>query len=877
MLRSLVLLLALCPLLVRAAVPPVNDKFVNAIVLGGPSTTLHGQDGTAATSEALDPYIGGFKINNTLWYRFDALYTVNTNHLTITHLTTGVRIGVFAQLDPDGGQGTLNEIAEKVVTVPGTDGVTFATSAGRRYYVCVVVPGPFDLTLQQPGQNNDFFADATVLPGNQGAVIGSTINCSNDNGNDKPAIATNSTVSLNNGVWYQWTPTISGPVAIDTNFSYLTTNTSATAPGTGEFYDTKLFVYTGTTLANLAAVANDDDNGSGTNSRVSLTATAGTTYTIWVGSFDSTTTSVFHLEYFPESSPGDFEVVAPVTTLSENQGPVTVEIRRHYAGAAVAPSVTVATANGSAIGGSDFTAIAPTVLTFPAGGENAFMRPVTLNPLPDAVQEVDEYFNLTLTSPTGGTGIDGGSNSTLFYLRNDPSPVAPGFTTASLRVKETDGTVFIPVQRLSTVGTTAFTVIPVSLTTDSARLNIDYTLDTGIITLAPGTGLYLLPLHLTDDARATGDKTLTLSVQSSSGASAYDGSQTLSITITDTDLGSAPAPARLTALLDPGYGIGASVDVNVTAAGALTGRLITSRGTYAFTGKLDAAGAFSVTLGPPGATRKLTLQPYSGTRNSYVITLRDNDLGTYSSALATGSAFTATAPCPQAGIYTSYSAAIGSSPATATGSLKVDALGNATLTGTVCDGTPFIATGGVDPNGSVSVGVTLFSNQGRVSVSGMLPATSGVQGNTSMRLVRPSMANQIVALPPFDNLVPCYTYLYTPPQPGHRVFTEFNPAGAGKVIVSGGGYALPLTQLVSVSTANALTLAAPATVLPSLKLTLSTATGLFSGSLKPPAPGSPARPISGALLTVPASDIGVGTFYNPAAPTAAGLLQLQGP
>ena len=874
MLRSLVLLLAACPLIVRAAVPPVNDKFVNATVLTQRSVTLHNQNGSAATSEALDPYIGGFKINNTVWYRFDALYTVNTAHVTISHLTAGVRVGVFVQLDPDGGQGTLNEVAEKVVLAAGTDTVTFATAAGRRYYICVVVPGPFDLTLQQPGQDNDYFADATVLPGNQGAVIGSTINCSNDNNTDRPAAAFS---NMSNGVWYKWTPSISGPVAIDTNFSYVTTNTSATAPGAGDSYDTNLYVYTGTTLANLVQVATDDDGGTGHNSRASFTATAGTTYTIWVGSYDSTVTSVFHLEYFPETSPGNFEVVAPFTTLSESQGPVNVEIRRHFAGASVTPTVTVATANGSAIGGSDFTAIAPTVLTFTPGGSNALVRTVTLNPLPDTVQESDEYFSLALSSPTAGSGIDGGSTSTLFYIRNDPSPVAPGFTTTTLRVKETDGTVYIPVQRLSTVGSTAFNVVPVNLGSSTAQPNVDYTLSTGPYTIAPGVGLTFVGVHINDDARATGDKTFMLGIQSASGALAFDGSSNLTITITDTDAASAPAPVRLTALLEPGYGIGASVDAQITAGGSLTGKLITSRGTLAFTGKFDATGTYSFTFGAPGATRKLTIQSVNGTRNTYAITLRDNDMGTYSSTLATGGSYTATSPCAQAGLYTLYGAAIGGSTATSSGSLKVDALGNATLTGTICDGTPFVATGAVDGGGSVSVALSLFSNQGRIAISGTLPATSGVSGNISMRLVRPSMANQTVALPPFDNLVPSYTYLYTPPQPGHRVFSEFDPAGAGKVTVSGGGYAVPTTQLVSVSTANVVTLAAPATNIPSLKLTLNTATGLFTGTLSPPAPGFPARPISGALFTVPSGDTGIGTFYNPAAPTGAGLLQLLGP
>ena len=866
-LRGLALLFVLVPLIVRAA-PPVNDKFVNATVLNGRTVTLHNQNGSAATAEPLDPYIGGFKLTKTVWYRFDALFTVNKNHVIVTHPFVGLRLGVFAMVDPDGGQGTLTEVTEKVVVAAGTDAVTFATAAGRRYYLCVEAAGSFDLTLQQPGQDNDFFADATVLTGNQGTVTGTTVNCTND-ASDFPTAATIST--LFNGVWYQWTPTVTAQVAIDTNFSFVSGNS-------GEYYDTKLYVYTGTTLANLVEVAHDDDGGVNYNSRVSFAAVAGTTYTIWVGGFSSSNPSAFNLEYFPETSPGDYEVVAPSTTLSEAQGPVHVEIRRHFAGFAISPAVTASTTDGSATGGTDYVAIPPTVLTFTTNTESAFLNTVTLKTLADNVQEFDENFNLNLTSPTLGTTIDTGSTAVTFYIKNDPLPVIPGFLTTAVSVKETAGSLIIPVQRLSTVGQVDFTIGNTTAGIDTARQGIDYSVPNGPYEMAPGVGLVLVSVQIVDNARATGDKTFTLTIiPTDHDSQIHDGVSQIIVTITDTDQ-SAPQPAHFAAMLDSGIGLGASVDVKVTAAGTLTGRLIMNRATYAFTGKLDASGAFTVTVGPPGATRQLTLRLVNGTSSTYAVTLRDNDLGTTASALAYGTSFTATAPCPQAAPYTYYTGPSGGLIVLGTGSLKVDVLGNATLNGRLFDGAPVIASGAVDANGNVSVAATLYAGQGRFAVGGALPVLIGDSGATHVRVVRPGSANQTVALPPVDDLVTNYVVLYNAPPPGHRVLTAFDPAGAGKAVLQNAGYGMPTAQPISVTTGNVVSLAGSLPFpVPTLKVTIVPATGFFSGSVVPPgAPGPQA--FTGYMLQLTSSGgAAVGIFLNPATPTVVGAVVLESP
>ena len=69
-----------------------------------------------------------------------------------------------------------------------------------------------------------------------------------------------------------------------------------------------------------------------------------------------------------------------------------------------------------------------------------------------------------------------------------------------------------------------------------------------------------------------------------------------------------------------------------------------------------------------------------------------------------------------------------------------------------------------------------------------------------------------------------------------------------------------VTQSISVSLANAVTLSGVSTI-PSLKIALSPATGLFTGSVIPPG-ATVAKPIYGVLLQAGPSSRGRGFFLN---------------
>ncbi|MDB6073237.1 MAG: Calx-beta protein, partial [Verrucomicrobiaceae bacterium] len=847
-------------------------NFARAMILRGKGVTLRNQIVAGATAEPLDPYIAGTKLTRSAWYRFDALVSSSFARVVVKHAAS-VKFGVFVLTDNDGGAGALTLVSEANAAGVGTESPVLQIYKDLRYYVCVETAGLFDISVHQPGQDNDFFDDAAVLVGNMDVVQGSTFNATNTD--DTPAAATTApAANLGAGVWYTWTPAFNGAAVVSTNFSYLFGS---------QGHDTVMAVYTGTTLANLVQVGASDDEGLGYNSRATFTAVSGTQYHIWVGTYGGTEDNGgnFSLEYFPASSVGEFQIYRSSSRISEQQGAgYQVEVRRLFAGTGV-PSVTIATSNGTAIAGSDYAPFS-TVLPFAnaGGGDAAYLATVPVTALQDGVTEPDENFTLTLSAPTLGATVGGSKTMT---IANDPAPVAPGFTTTTLTVKESAGTISIPLQRSSFQGEVQVQIAASTNGFQGARQDNDFYLanPTPTLTFHVGEGLHFLPLAVFNNAKADGTRYFTLNVSSLTPGAVIEGSDSLQVTIEDDE----PVTFR------PGYinsyfnsDLSGSVEAKVTGAGVLTGKLITAHGTFPFTGKLSATGGFVVRIGPPTKLRTLTLQLTSFINNSYFLTLGDGELGTEQNSITVASDFSTIDPCPQAGLYTvaDGTSTFGnlSDPSSkliqaVVASGRVDKLGNLTYTGRLFDGTAFVATGGVRPDGWGVASVGLYANQGRITFSSAMPTTPDVDGGCFIDLVRPGRANQTVELPGVNASVgSARIAIYTPPPPGTRILTVWNPAGAAKAVLTKGGYAVATTQTLNVSPTNVVTSSAPS-IVPTLKLTLTSATGMFSGTVTPP--GSISKPISGALLQTAGTSVGRGFFLNSGAPPNIGQLLLSGP
>ena len=122
-----------------------------------------------------------------------------------------------------------------------------------------------------PGPANDHFANRTALTGLPVTATGTNVGATRETG--EPTYHG----SGGGSVWWTWTAPNSGNVIIDTN---------------GSAFDTLLGVYTGTSLAELVRLADDDDAGEGSASLVTISAVAGGVYQIAVGGFGGSAGSI---------------------------------------------------------------------------------------------------------------------------------------------------------------------------------------------------------------------------------------------------------------------------------------------------------------------------------------------------------------------------------------------------------------------------------------------------------------------------------------------------------------------------------------------------------------------------------------------------------
>jgi hypothetical protein len=842
--NSLILLAFLVPL--AAAAAPVNDAFEKALPLSRSAPVLLNQTGAGSKPDALDPFIGGVKLARSVWYRFDAAFSSDFTRIIIND-KVGVRAAVFQLTDPDGNAGTLKFITQTNNIIPNDlEQLVFSIVSGRRYYICVEGNGLFDITLQSTQVANDYFQDATVLPGNEGTVTGTNVGASNVN--DTPASL--ATHTPNSGVWYRWTPTFNGQAVVDTNFSESLPDST---------YDTKLAVFTGDSLATLVPVVSDDDSGLGDNSRVVFAAAAGTHYRIWVGGH-ATTMSPFYLSYFAEGNPGVFEIVHAPDDVSETQGTTEFRVFRFRAGN-VAANVTVNTTNGTAIAGADYTAV-NSVLNFPSpliNDNTGWKQTVSLTILQDLVLvESVESFNLNLTAPSPGSSVGDSSPKSVFILPNTFHTGA-GFPMETLRVKESVGGIAIPLSRTGVGGHVVMRVTSDFSNTTQVQPSQDFSTvnESVIFSAGQSHGSIYLPIH--DDGIYEGDETVLLFVSSGTPGMLIDGYQQIFITIEDDDM-QLPVAGRVSARLDAG-GIAASVDLKITTTGAVSGKVIMAKGSFPFAGKL-VNGKLTVQIGTATSPlRTLTLELVHAATKLYRITLSDGEMGSTYVNTIYATNYSPLTPCPVAGYHT-FADTNGGGGITAlfAASIKVTAAGDATMTGKLFDGTSVTASGGVDFNNDAYLGASLYAGKGRLLANADLLATPETLSSASLSLLRPGRANQSVELPTLDlSSIAAHTARYIPPTAGQRALSVWNPAGLGNADLSGGGFAVLTMKALTISPANKVAVAVPQPE--NLKLTIQPATGFFSGTVIPTG-SNVAKPIYGVLQQGGVSSVGRGFFLN---------------
>jgi hypothetical protein len=269
--------------------PPPNDPFAGAVPVAGIGAQFTANTTSATTEggERTQLDCGGGErpvIGNTVWYR---LTPSTTNAIGIDTFGSNFDTVLAVYSGSDLGNLTLVRCDDDAALNTRQSQVAFVARAGTTYFVQA---GGFtsafgnlvvNFTAAPPPPANDDFSLATPIstlpalttPPTPATFTARTISASVEPNEPTSFNCAGAAALVDNTVWYNFTPTRTMHVAVDTF---------------GSDYDTVLAVWTGSALGSLAQVAcNDETNEPGTmssqQSRVTFQAMAGTTYRIQVG------------------------------------------------------------------------------------------------------------------------------------------------------------------------------------------------------------------------------------------------------------------------------------------------------------------------------------------------------------------------------------------------------------------------------------------------------------------------------------------------------------------------------------------------------------------------------------------------------------------
>ena len=292
-------------------------------------------------------------------------------------------------------------------------------------------------------------------------------------------------------------------------------------------------------------------SGGSTGGPVTYTATNGTAtgcsvsggapYTLSstsAGSCTVTATMAGNATYEPVSSaptPVTFAASTPALRINDvmvtegNSGtiPATFTITR-TGNTSGTSSVTWATANNTAVAGTDFVGVAPTSVSF-GPGETTKTVSVTVNG--DSVGEPNESFVATLSAPVGATVADGSGTGTIV---NDDTSLSINDVTVA---EGNSGTVpaSFTITRAGATGTSS--TVQWATANGTATAGSDYVgVAPTTVSFAAGETTKAVSVTVNGDTQAEGDELFSVNLSSPVGATISDGSGAGRITNDDTYL-----------------------------------------------------------------------------------------------------------------------------------------------------------------------------------------------------------------------------------------------------------------------------------------------------------------------------------------------------
>jgi Calx-beta domain/RTX calcium-binding nonapeptide repeat (4 copies) len=218
-----------------------------------------------------------------------------------------------------------------------------------------------------------------------------------------------------------------------------------------------------------------------------------------------------------------------ITFAEGNTGTTTATFTVSLSNASSAPvTVNYITANGTATAGTDYTAVASTLLTFAAG---EITKTITVAVTGDTIAEANENFFINLTGAVGATISDNQGQAT---ITNDETVVTP-----AIRIQDTtivEGLKGSPTQALIVLSLSTTSLLPITVnyatTNATAIAGTDYTASTGTITFNPGVTSQTIAISILNDSINEANETFDIILSTPTNATIADNKAT--VTISDT-------------------------------------------------------------------------------------------------------------------------------------------------------------------------------------------------------------------------------------------------------------------------------------------------------------------------------------------------------
>lgn len=208
-------------------------------------------------------------------------------------------------------------------------------------------------------------------------------------------------------------------------------------------------------------------------------------------------------------------------SVNENGGSATITINR-TGSTSGSDTVHLATANGTATAGSDYTAVSQNV-SF-AAGETSETISV---PITDArVIGGSKTVSLALSSPSSGVFLGSPGSATLTIVDNER---AIAFSAASYSVKENGGSAAIRINRSGP--TSGSDTVHFATTNGTAKAGSDYTVVSQTVSFAAGVTSQTVSVPITNDKRLEPTETVTLTLSSPSAGALLVSPSTVTLSI----------------------------------------------------------------------------------------------------------------------------------------------------------------------------------------------------------------------------------------------------------------------------------------------------------------------------------------------------------